>query len=172
MTNIHVELLKKEDALELLEFEIKNKTWFETQIQPREGSFFSKQGVLEHITECLLMYKCQTMLPLVVRNEQNRIIARVNLHSLDVNRKSALLCYRVAEDYVGNGIASAASRYIISLAKTQFNITNFVAIVSKHNGASQKVLEKNGFNRTRAFQNYAKVSGSYIDCFEYILDIE
>ncbi|CAH0536314.1 GNAT family N-acetyltransferase [Vibrio marisflavi] len=172
MESICLQLLKKSDALDLLRFEVENKAWFEAQIQARESDFFSIEGVLEHIAECLLMYKCQTMLPLIVRNRDNKIVARVNLHSVDIHRRRALLGYRVAQEYSGAGIASKAAKHIILLAKQKFNITNFVAIVSKHNSASQKVLERNGFNRTRSFKNYAKISGNYIDCYEYILDID
>ncbi|MCL9780104.1 GNAT family N-acetyltransferase [Vibrio sp. S4M6] len=172
MQDIRVELLKASDLEDILEFERINKAWFESQIQPRGDQFFTQNGVLEHVNECLLFYKCQTMLPLVVRNALGHLIARVNLHCLDVNKKSALLGYRVDQREVGKGIASAASYHIISMAKREYGINNFVAIVAKNNIASQKVLAKNGFCRTRSFQKYAKISGEYVDCYEYVLDTD
>lgn len=64
----------------------------------------------------------------------------------DVYRKSIEIGYFVAEEYWGQGIASAAVAQLINHIKDQFDVTRVYAEVFEHNTASMKVLEKNGFH--------------------------
>ena len=64
----------------------------------------------------------------------------------DVYRKSIEVGYFVAEEYWGNGIATAAVSLIIDYIKSHFDIVRIYAEVFGHNTASMKVLEKNGFH--------------------------
>lgn len=172
MSKYQMSLLQPSDLHALYKFEKNNRVWFESQIQSRGPEFYSVVGVKLHIDECLAMYRNNAMFPVLVKSQIGDIVARVNLHSIDVDKRRALLGYRVAEKYVGEGIASFAAKSIITSAKDKFGIKTFVAIASKHNLASQRVLEKVGFNRVRSYPNYAEVSGNALDCYEYVLDLE
>ena len=67
LTDIKLELLDLKDSQQLLDFEQQNRDWFEQFIPPREDNFYSSEGVVSHIQEFLLDYKCRQLLPLLMQ---------------------------------------------------------------------------------------------------------
>lgn len=54
---MELRLLSRSDYASLLRFEVENRAWFESHINPREVSFYSVDGVKNHIEECLAQYQ-------------------------------------------------------------------------------------------------------------------
>ncbi|WP_038176497.1 GNAT family N-acetyltransferase [Vibrio pacinii] len=159
-------LINLNDAQALLEFEITNKQWFEQFIPPREQHFYSLVGVKQHIREFLLDFKCNEMIPLLIKSDNNRIIGRINITNIDGNKRIAHLGYRVGKSEIKQGVAKWAVSEVIDMLKKQ-NIKQLYAYAEIRNVASQSVLSANGFSKVRLVKNFAKLHGQAIDCLEY-----
>lgn len=159
-------LINLNDAQALLEFEITNKQWFEQFIPPREQHFYSLVGIKQHIREFLLDFKCNEMIPLLIKSDNNRIIGRVNITNIDGNKRHAHLGYRVGKSEIKQGVAKWAVAEVIDMLKKQ-RIEQLYAYTELSNIASQKVLTTNQFNRVRIVANFTKLHGKPIDCIEY-----
>ncbi|WP_047049660.1 GNAT family N-acetyltransferase [Vibrio mexicanus] len=162
-----IRLLKKGDAQALLDFEYKNKRWFESKIGPRENDFYSIDGVKLHILETLTHYHAKATLPLVIIN-CGAIVGRINLHNLDVEKRRAHIGYRIDQDMIGQGLATKAVEHIVEYALKHFGIRHFIALAAVDNPASQKVLLNNQFSYARKHTAFARVKGKVLDCNEYI----
>jgi len=64
----------------------------------------------------------------------------------DVYRKSIEIGYFLGEPFWGKGIATLAVGQLLEYIKTNFDVIRVYAEVFKHNTASMRVLEKNGFH--------------------------
>lgn len=171
LTDIKLELLDLKDSKQLLDFEQQNRDWFEQFIPPRDDNFYSSEGVVSHIQEFLLDYKCRQLLPLLIKNEQSVIIGRLNFTNLDFNKKTAHVGYRVGKLSTSKGVAKRALSRGVSLLASQ-GIRRLFAYAEVGNRASQKVLTANGFSKVRVVEHYAELHGKPIDCIEFTLLIE
>ncbi|WP_230425642.1 GNAT family N-acetyltransferase [Spartinivicinus ruber] len=147
-------------------FEIKNKQWFESHINPREPGFYSNFGIQKHIKDLLNEYSIQRSLPMLIINEEEEIVGRVNLTKIDSDKKNAYLGYRVGEKFTRCGAAKFAVGQIIYHA-IQMNIKTLIALVSTENKASLKVLGYHCFKEIKIHKDYAEVNDVSIDCIEY-----
>lgn len=161
--------LTLQHAPDLLEFELYNRTWFEQHIEPRPDDFYSLIGVQTHSAELLMDKTLGKGVPALLINQQGDIIGRVNL--ANIARGKAFLGYRLAEKYVGRGIAKQAVGMMLELAKQQ-SIQKVVALTSVENIASQKVLKSHGFVEKRKLRNFTCVQGVNKDCLEFRLDLD
>lgn len=161
-------LLSLEDAEQLLAFESENKSWFEQFIPPREHEFYSIDGVMAHIQEFLLEYKCRQLLPLLIKDHNQTIVGRINFSNLDFKRKTAHVGYRVGQRFVSKGVATRALERGKAIVNEQ-GIERLFAYAEVSNQASHKVLLSNGFSKVRVVKDYAKLNGSMINCIEYTL---
>lgn len=73
------------------------------------------------------------------------IIGRANLKDVDKQTGVAELGYRVGQDQVGTGVATAAVQQMKRIAQAQMGLQRLDAVVLKTNLASRRVLEKCGF---------------------------
>jgi len=165
---VKLSLITLKDAEELLEFELSNQAWFDAFIPPREEGFYSKQGVQQHIREFLLDYQCNEMVPLLIKNDQNQIIGRVNLTNIDSVRRTAHVGYRVGKASINQGVAKWAVSEVAKIVKDK-GIHKLYAYAAMENPASQKVLTSNGFQPVKVVHDYAELHGKSIDCIEFKL---
>jgi len=145
MEPFSVRELKSTDTEALLDFEIQNREWFETHIDARDPSFYSLQGVAEHIEGYLSDFAAGAWHPFVIEDASARIVGRANLKSIDSLARSAQVGYRVAQCVGGQGLATMALRHLIEEARVRWGMTHLVAYVFKENVGSRKVLERCGF---------------------------
>ncbi|MBU2707035.1 GNAT family N-acetyltransferase [Zooshikella marina] len=167
---MQLRLLDKKDDKALLMFELKNKAWFESYIEAREPTFYSPRGIQQHIADFLTQYHKGQRLPLLILNDDNDIIGRINLHKICRQTDSAYLGYRVGKNNINRGVASYAVKQILTLAP-QNGVKYIIALASTANKPSQIVLIKNGFYKKRLIFNKAFVNGQQIDCIEYQKEI-
>jgi ribosomal-protein-alanine N-acetyltransferase len=137
--------LKSSDTEALLAFEVENREWFESHIEARDPSFYSLQGVAEHIEGYLSDFAAGAWHPFVIEDSSGRIVGRANLKGIDSSGRSAEVGYRVAQRVGGQGLATRALRHLIQQAQTRWALTQLVAYVYEENVGSRTVLEHCGF---------------------------
>ena len=145
-----------DDAEALLDFELRNRAWFESIINARSPSFYSAEGVAQAILKaCAGRDEDRTYQYLVWSGA--RLVGRVNLYEI---RREHYFCaelgYRVARDESGRGVASKAVSLVLAEAFGPLGLWRVEAAVRPENPASIRVLERNGFvqfgRSRRAFQ--------------------
>ncbi|MGH8388682.1 MAG: GNAT family N-acetyltransferase [Pseudomonas sp.] len=129
----------------MLVFEIRNREWFESHIDAREPSFYSSQGVADHIESYLSGFAVGAWHPFVIEDSGQRIVGRANLKSIDLATGSAEVGYRIAQRACGQGVATLALRHLIQEAKMRWGLRQLVAFAYKENVGSRKVLDRCGF---------------------------
>lgn len=145
MKTFRVRELKSTDTEALLAFEIHNREWFESHIDARAPSFYSLQGVADHI-ECYLSdFAIGAWHPFVIEDSSEKIVGRANLKSINSPKCSAEVGYRIDQRACGQGLATLAVRHLIQEAQVRWELTQLVAYVYKENVGSRKVLDRCGF---------------------------
>lgn len=141
---MNIERLTLGDVEELFEFELENRAWFESLIAARKDSFYSLDGVREHVERLSFEFENGIGAAYVMK-EEREIAARVNLKSICDETKSAEVGYRVAKKHAGKGVATACLGHAIQEASERFGLKTLRAKVLENNLASVRVLEKYGF---------------------------
>ena len=145
MKTFSVRELKSTDVELLLAFEINNRTWFESHIDAREPSFYSVQGVAEHIQSYLSDFAVGAWHPFVIEDDKGEIVGRANLKDIDLAQKTAQVGYRIDQRVCGQGLATQALKHLIQVAQARWDLTQLVAYVFTQNVGSKKVLDRCGF---------------------------
>jgi ribosomal-protein-alanine N-acetyltransferase len=145
MESFSVRELKVTDTQALLAFEIQNREWFESHIDARAPSFYSLQGVANHIESYLSDFALGAWHPFVIEDCSQRIVGRANLKSIDSSMGSAQVGYRIAQRACGQGLATLALRHLIQEARMRWGLSQLVAFAFKENAGSRKVLDRCGF---------------------------
>ncbi len=111
----HILPLSADDGPELYDFENQNRAYFARSVPDRGDGYFDHfDDRLEHQ---LVEQEAGTDLFFVVRDDEDRVVGRVNL--IDVDNGVAHLGYRVAEAAIGKGHAQAAVRLVLDEARGQ-----------------------------------------------------
>jgi len=93
---------------------------------------------------------------------------------VDCNEKwgTAELGYWLAPEYHGNGYATAAGRLLVDYGFAERRLHKVYANAFAHNEASQRVLEKLGFEREGVHREQAFVDGEHVDVYRYGLLVD
>lgn len=145
MHPINIRELKLTDAQALLAFEVDNRTWFESHIDPRAPSFYSLEGVSEHIENYLADFADQAWHPFVIEDCRGKIVGRANLKNINSPQGTAEVGYRIDQDTCGQGLATLALKHLIEEARERWGLMQLVAYVYEGNVGSKKVVERCGF---------------------------
>lgn len=81
----------------------------------------------------------------------------------DVYRKSAEIGYWIGEPWWGQGIATKAVGLIVEFGFTRLDIVRIYTGVYDYNIASQKALEKNGFQKEAIFRKAVFKNDKFFD---------
>lgn len=160
------ELVDPTHLSRLISFEVENRHWFESFIEPRPDSFYHGNAIEQHLKQQIQGYLSETHYPGLVTN-QYAIMARVNLKSLCLASKTAEVGFRVAQQYAAAGVASYGLKGLIEVAKNHYGLTLLKGFVLDNNPASARVLIKQGFKPVKVHQNY--ISFNSLSCSEYHL---
>ena len=137
--------LRRTDVEALLGFETENRAWFESHIDARAPSFYSREGVTEHIDGYLSDLAQGVWHPFVIEDSSGKIVGRANLKGINTTARVAEVGYRIAQSACGQGLATHALEHLIGQAQTRWALTQLVAYVFPENAGSRKVLERCGF---------------------------
>ncbi|HFJ9437671.1 MULTISPECIES: GNAT family N-acetyltransferase [Bacillus] len=166
---IYIELLKKKDAKDLFTFELTNKSFFETMVPNRGSQYFEFEYFQKLLDDLLIEQADGDSYFYLIRNEEKEIVGRINLVDIDTENRSSSLGYRVGEKFTKRGVATAAVKLVLNVAKNN-GITEIHAKTTANNLASQIVLEKSGFS---SFQNEAdttsvELNGEHVNFLHFI----
>jgi RimJ/RimL family protein N-acetyltransferase len=100
-------------------------------------------------------------------------VGTIGLSDVDETWGVAELGYMVSPDSQGHGYATDASRRLVRYAFGDLRLHKITANAYENNSASQRVLEKVGFQEEGQFRKHAYVRGEYLDVLRYgLLDSE
>lgn len=167
--DIIIEPMNKKNSLEIFQFELDNKEFFESMLPPRPDGYFDEEKYSNIVDE--LLEECKSgdcYLHLIRDAKTQKVIGRINLSVIKSDERSiAELGYRVAENVQGKGIASKAVEMIKKLAFDKYNIHTLEAGTSTDNIGSQRVLVKNGFVMIGEEKNVMKINEKWVDGLLY-----
>jgi len=145
MQSFKVRELRSTDTQSLLQFEIDNREWFESQIEARDPAFYSLEGITAHITDYLTGLSSGLWHPFVIEDGAKKIVGRANLKNIDLAQGCAEVGYRIDQHACGQGLATLALNHLIQAAQTRWQLAWLFAEVYADNLASRKVLGRCGF---------------------------
>ncbi|CAM3603495.1 Putative ribosomal N-acetyltransferase YdaF [Vibrio aerogenes CECT 7868] len=166
--SVEISLLSVSDVTELLAFELENRGWFEQFVEPRGDDFYTPDSVKAQILEFLLLHRCGEMYPMLIRDQHGNICGRINIHRINREKKSGELGYRVGQSFVSKGIASQAVEKFMAFLASESALDSVTAYVLTGNTGSEKVLQKNGFNKVDNIINYSSLHGELRDAVKYV----
>lgn len=129
----------------------------------RHEEFFTPAGQSTVIDSKLALHGAGSEVPWVLLDGAG-IIGCVTLTG--IVRGPFLSChlgYWVGRSFNGQGIASAAVAFALDAAERDLRLHRVQAATLKHNAASQKVLERSGFEEIGMAPSYLKIAGAWQD---------
>ncbi len=152
------------DIDQLLELELKNRTFFETHINARLPGYYSADGVAQAIETAIADAAHDLGYQYLLRTSSGDLVGRVNLSG--VKRRhfhSAVLGYRIAEAAGGKGYASDAVRQMIEMAFGELGLLRIEADARAENTGSVRVLLRNGFTQYGHSKRSFELGGAWYD---------
>lgn len=135
----------------------------------REDEFFSEVGQAAIVRADLDLYDEGRKLPRVIVDDAGRIVGKVTLNGI-VRASSFLSCamgYWVSESENGKGLATRAVGEVVRHAFGELELHRVQAEVMPRNAGSQRVLERNGFERFGMAPGYLRIAGRWEDHIMY-----
>ena len=133
--------LRSDHAAAVLAFEVANRAYFAASITDRGDEFFDTFA--DRHRALLVEQEAGVCVYYLLFSGDGSVVGRFNLY--DLADRTAEVGYRVAEHVAGRGVATKALRTLCRLAADQHGLRTLKAGTSHENVASQRVLEKAGF---------------------------
>jgi [ribosomal protein S5]-alanine N-acetyltransferase len=156
-------LLSVADALAIADLLRANRDFLAPWEPLRPDDYFTTEGQRSNLEDALRLYLAGATLPHVILDD-GRIVGRVTL--TNITRGPFLSCnlgYWVAETANGRGVATQAVARIARLAFGELALHRIEAGTLVDNAGSQRVLERNGFQRYGLAPRYLKIAGEWRD---------
>jgi [ribosomal protein S5]-alanine N-acetyltransferase len=148
--------LTVDDADELAALLIENRRFLEAFEPPRDERFYTEEGQRDRLEredkEAFAILHGELLVGTVALSN----VVRGPL-------QSANLGYWVAERFNGRGLATSAVGELIPIAFGELGLHRLEAGTLVDNLASQRVLEKNGFERIGVARGYLHIGGAWRD---------
>lgn len=159
---ISLELMSKENSIDIYFFEKENRKYFEQNLLPRPTDYFNSESFKEITNELLIEQDNHEVYLHLIRNSQNIMIGRINLIILGSDKKTAELGYRIGENYTNLGYASEAVKIALDKAFNSYGLNKIIAGTATDNFASKKILIKNGFTFSRILENDLQINNEWV----------
>jgi ribosomal-protein-alanine N-acetyltransferase len=133
----------------------------------RADDFFTDEVQRGLIRDALDQYGRGATVPHVILDD-DRVVGRITLNTIVRGPfQSCSLGYWVGREHNGRGLASRAVAAIKEVAFAELGLHRIEASVLLHNLASQRVLDRNGFERFGVAPSYLKIAGRWQDMAIY-----
>ncbi|MGZ0145741.1 GNAT family N-acetyltransferase [Kribbella sp. WER1] len=133
----------------------------------RAERWFTAEGQLERLTYQLGRYQNGQVVPWVLA-AADRIVGAITLSDLVPGPfRSASLGYWIAADSIGQGLATRAVEAVAEIADTELKLHRIEASTLTGNVASQRVLDRTGFQQIGMAPTYLHIDGYWQDCNLY-----
>ncbi len=157
-----------EDMRELLEFETRNRAYFESTINARPSDYYSEHGVARAISLAAEEASAGTGFQYLVREASGALVGRVNLGRIrGAHFHSAELGYRIGREAAGRGYATEAVRLVLGKAHGEHGLIRIEATARPENAASVKVLGRNGFVQYGRSSRSFELDGVWYDLLHF-----
>lgn len=146
--DMKLSLLAAEDAELLLDFELENRKFFESMVPGRGDAYYQPEIFQERHGSLLDEQRRGESLFYLIKDLEGGIMGRINLVDINRQERQGELGYRVGEAHIGKGVAAKGLRLLLAQLPAT-GIDRVKAKTTEENIASQRVLEKNGFQKTK-----------------------
>lgn len=160
-----ITLLNEVDVEELYQFEVHNRVFFEKMVPSRGEDYYHVETFKVRHKELLLEQEKGLSRFYLIRKVSGEIIGRLNLVDIDSKECTASVGFRVGEQFVGKGIAYQALKLLL---KTELSIKKIHGKTTTNNIASQKVMEKSGFNKVSTSDEDFHFNGEKVKFLHYL----
>jgi [ribosomal protein S5]-alanine N-acetyltransferase len=163
--SIYIRLLTVEDAEEMLQLQLENRTFFEEFAMERKEDFYT----LESHRKRLQMFAENAKQDLdyyfgIFSHEDGRLLGTINLFSvIRGSIQSAFVGYFLDKKHNGKGYTTEAVKLIVKYAFDELKLHRVEAGVMPHNLGSIRVLEKAGFEKEGLARKNVKIKGKWED---------
>lgn len=160
---VTLRLVRAGDAEALSAAYTSNREHLAPTSPPRPDSFFTAEGQAGRIEEQLRELEARRAVPWVLVSEAV-IVGTIQLTGVTFGPfRSAYLGYWVAADRQGRGLTGAAVASVCRAARETVGLHRIEAATLLDNAASQRVLEKNGFEPIGMAPRYLHIDGAWRD---------
>ena len=144
--DVFIEKLHVTDAEDLFNFEVENRTFFEKMVPTRGDEYYNFETFKKRHETLLKEQVIGSSYFYLIKDKHNSILGRINLVDIDKHKKIGYLGYRVGQIHTGKGIANKALKSLLEIISDE-DVKQIKATTTTNNVASQRILEKNGFER-------------------------
>ena len=164
--DILIDKLQVKDAEDLYKFELENRDFFEEMV-PSRGDDYYKPEIFKKRHEALLEEQAQGgSYFYLIKDKNGSILGRINLVDIEESQKIGHLGYRVGQEFTGKGVANKALKLLLETVTNQ-DIKQVNAKTTITNIASQKILEKNGFEHIETRHDEFEMNGQRLKFVYY-----
>jgi ribosomal-protein-alanine N-acetyltransferase len=158
-----IRLVQEADAAELATLMQANRSFFAKWTPSRPDEYFTLDGQRTEIETTLRAHSAGLAVPCVILRD-TRIIGKVALTAIQRGGlSSCTLGYSLSESETGSGHARAAVSQMCATAFGELQLHRVDAGTITTNTASQRVLERNGFERLCVAPRYVMVAERWQD---------
>ncbi|WP_277585784.1 GNAT family N-acetyltransferase [Psychrobacillus antarcticus] len=168
--DIFIEKLLVTDAEDLYNFELGNRTFFEEMVPTRGDGYYNPETFKKRHETLLEEQVIGGSCFYLIKDHNSSIVGRINLVDMDESDKIGYLGYRVGQAHTGKGIAKKALKLLVETV-TDEGVKQIKAKTTTNNIASQRVLEKNGFERIGTSREEFEMNGRRLKFVYYALNI-
>lgn len=161
---LYLQRCRKIDAVELCRLLEKNRQYLEKWLQP-QPDVMRVESVLALIADDHLLARKGQRLDLgIFSADDDRLIGRIALHSVDYGiQRSAGLSYWVDEDLAGKGLMTEAIATLVSFAFEEACLHRIWLKAIDENVASSALARKLGFKKEGVLRQSLFVNGKWHD---------
>jgi ribosomal-protein-alanine N-acetyltransferase len=159
---VALRLIRPEDAAGIADAYARNRAHLAPWDPARTPEFFTAAWHAAEIPKLLVSHATGASVPMVLATD-DWILGRVNLSNIVRGAfESSTLGYWIDERYTGRGLMSAAVTAAVAVARGM-GLHRVEAGTLVHNLASQRVLDKAGFDYFGMAPKYLRINGSWQD---------
>lgn len=152
------------DAPELAGLVVAQRAFLHPWEPIRPEDWFTVRGQRRILVEGQLAREQDRAHPFVITDEAGAIVGRLTINNVVRGAgQFASLGYWVARERNGRGVATAAVADAVSIAFGDLNLHRLEAGTLVHNTGSQRVLERNGFERYGLAPGLVRIAGRWQD---------
>ncbi|MGF1661670.1 MAG: GNAT family N-acetyltransferase [Kineosporiaceae bacterium] len=163
--SVDLRLITPDDAAATAELLRRDAAFLAPWEPEREEDFATVEGQQRALERSLADHAAGLAVPWVVL-EDGGIVGRITLFAVVRGAlQSGTLGYWVTQARNGRGIATAAVAAALRVAFGELGLHRVQADTLVHNVTSQRVLQRNGFQRIGLAPQYLRIAGRWQDCY-------
>lgn len=160
---VTLRLLEPADAERVAAAYTRNRAHLAPWEPARPEAFFTTAWHEDDIAKNLVVFRGDASVPLVLATGDT-VIGRATLSGITRGAfQSASLGYWIDSQYAGQGLMSAAVEAVLTMARNNLGLHRVEAATLIHNVASQRVLERTGFEQIGMAPRYLRIAGTWQD---------